>query len=101
MHTNTFMTIFTFSGTSLNQETMGYVKGFEVYEDRRLSEINPDPEAYRDTYSIRSALKIIKNLENATLSITPFVRYNDMNFKMHFLPGKPLEKNSHILYFRL
>ena len=87
--------IFTFSGTNLNQETMGYVKGFEVYEDRRLSEINPDPEAYRDTYSIRSALKIIKNLENATLSITPFVRYNDMNFKMHFLPGKPLEKNSH------
>ena len=87
--------IFTLSGTNLNQETMGYVKGFEVYNDEEVSETNPDPEAYRDTYSIRSALKIIKNLQNATLSITPFIRYNDMNFKMHFLPGKPLEENSH------
>ncbi len=87
--------ILTLSGTNLNQETMGYVKGFEVYKDEEISETNPDPEAYRDTYSIRSALKIIKNLQNATLSITPFIRYNDMSFKMHFLPGKPLEENSH------
>ena len=87
--------IFTFSGTNLNQETMGYVKGFEIYENKEISKTNPDPEAFRDTYSIRSALKIIKNLKDATLSITPFIRYNDMSFKMHFLPGKPLEKNSH------
>ena len=87
--------IFTLTGTNLNQETMGYVKGFEVYKDKEISETNPDPEAFRDTYSIRSALKIIKNLQNATLSITPFIRYNDMSFKMHFLPGKPLEENSH------
>ena len=87
--------IFTFSGTNLNQETMGYVKGFEIYENKEISKTNPDPEAFRDTYSIRSALKIIKNLKDATLSLTPFIRYNDMSFKMHFLPGKPLEKNSH------
>lgn len=87
--------IFTLTGTNLNQETMGYVKGFEVYKDKEISKTNPDPEAFRDTYSIRSALKIIKNLQNATLSITPFIRYNDMSFKMHFLPGKPLEENSH------
>ncbi|MDB9926911.1 TonB-dependent receptor plug domain-containing protein, partial [Hyphomicrobiales bacterium] len=72
--------IFTLTGTNLNQETMGYVKGFEVYKDKEISETNPDPEAFRDTYSIRSALKIIKNLQNATLSITPFIRYNDMSF---------------------
>ena len=74
--------IFTFSGTNLNQETMGYVKGFEIYENKEVSETNPDPEAFRDTYSIRSALKIIKNLKDATLSITPFVRYNDMSLSL-------------------
>ena len=92
---NTTDYFFTLSGTNLNQETMGYVKGYQAFNNREISETNPDPEAFRDTYSIRSALKIIRNLQDATLSITPFIRYNDMSFKMHFLPGKPLEKNSH------
>tara|TARA_B100001109_G_scaffold81942_1_gene66883 strand:+ start:5030 stop:7069 length:2040 start_codon:yes stop_codon:yes gene_type:complete len=87
--------IFTLMGTNLNQETKGYVKGYKIYNDKSLSKINPDPEAFRDTYSIRSSLKIIKNYTNSKLSITPYVRYNEMDFKMHFLPGKPLETNSH------
>ena len=87
--------IFTIMGTNLNQETKGYVKGYKIYNDKNLSKINPDPEAFRDTYSIRSSLKIIKNYSNSKLTINPYIRYNEMDFKMHFLPGKPLETNSH------
>ena len=87
--------IFTLTGTNLNQETKGYVKGYKIYNNKNLSKINPDPEAFRDTYNIRSSLKIIRNYSNSKLSITPYIRYNEMDFKMHFLPGKPLETNSH------
>ena len=87
--------IFTLTGTNLNQETKGYVKGYKIYNNKSISKINPDPEAFRDTYSIRSSFKIIKNYSNSKLSITPYIRYNEMDFKMHFLPGKPLETNSH------
>ena len=87
--------IFTLTGTNLNQETKGYVKGYKIYNNKNLSKINPDPEAFRDTYSIRSSFKIIRKYSNSKLSITPYIRYNEMDFKMHFLPGKPLETNSH------
>ena len=87
--------IFSISGTNLNQETMGYIKGYQAYKDRSKRYINPDPEAFRDTFNIRSYFKIVQQLENASLSVTPYVRYANMDFRMHFLPGKPLEKNSH------
>ena len=87
--------IFLLSGTNLNQETMGYIKGYQAYKDKKIKYTNPDPEAFRDTYNIRSYLKIIQDFQNGTLSFTPYLRYTDMDFKMHFLPGKPLEENSH------
>ena len=87
--------IFLLSGTNLNQETMGYIKGYQAYKDKEIKYKNPDPEAFRDTYNIRSYLKIIQDFQNGSLSITPYFRYTDMDFKMHFLPGKPLEQNSH------
>ena len=87
--------IFLLSGTNLNQETMGYIKGYQAYKNKEIKYKNPDPEAFRDTYNIRSYLKIIQDFKNGSLSITPYFRYTDMDFKMHFLPGKPLEQNSH------
>ena len=87
--------IFLLSGTNLNQETMGYIKGYQAYKNKEIKYKNPDPEAFRDTYNIRSYLKIIQDFQNGLLSITPYFRYTDMDFKMHFLPGKPLEQNSH------
>ena len=87
--------IFLLSGTNLNQETMGYIKGYQAYKNKEIKYKNPDPEAFRDTYNIRSYLKIIQDFQNGSLSITPYFRYTDMDFKMHFLPGKPLEQNSH------
>ena len=87
--------IFLLSGTNLNQETMGYIKGYQAYKNKEIKYKNPDPEAFRDTYNIRSYLKITQDFQNGSLSITPYFRYTDMDFKMHFLPGKPLEQNSH------
>ena len=87
--------IFLLSGTNLNQETMGYIKGYQAYKNKEIKYKNQDPEAFRDTYNIRSYLKIIQDFQNGSLSITPYFRYTDMDFKMHFLPGKPLEQNSH------
>ena len=87
--------IFSISGTNLNQETMGYIKGYQAYKDESKRHMNPDPEAFRDAFNIRSHFKIVQQLENASLSLTPYIRYTEMDFRMHFLPGKPLEKNSH------
>ena len=62
--------IFLLSGTNLNQETMGYIKGYQAYKNKEIKYKNPDPEAFRDTYNIRSYLKIIQDFQNGSLSIT-------------------------------
>ena len=85
--------VHTLSATRLNQETGGYVKGELAYKDSTVRRTNPNPEAYRDATSIRVASHW--NLEQAARewSVAPYVRQSDMEFRQHFLPGKPLEKN--------
>ena len=46
--------------TNLNQETGGYVKGEGVYGDSVLRRSNPNPEAYRDVWSMRANSVISK-----------------------------------------
>ena len=81
--------------TNLNQETAGFIRGFEVYKDTALKRQNPNPEAFRDSQSVR-AYSEINYVENDTtsLTITPYMRWTDMQFLMHFLPWQPLEENS-------
>jgi len=82
------------SMTNLNQETAGYVVGEDAYRDDHLRNDNPNPEAYRDTRSVRLASHIDYQLGgSAFLTLTPYVRYTDMDFLQHFLPGDPLEEN--------
>ncbi|MDP1520960.1 TonB-dependent receptor [Porticoccus litoralis] len=84
----------TLSMTNLNQETAGYIVGDEIYRDRRERNENPNPEAYRDTQSVRWASHIKYRLDDSSfLSFTPYARYTDMDFLQHFLPGTPLEEN--------
>ncbi len=86
----------TFAGQNLNQETAGYVEGNEAYANDALRKSNPNPEAFRDAWSTRLAVRWERDLENGdTLAVTPYARRNDMDFLMHFLPGDPLEENSH------
>lgn len=84
----------TLSLTNLNQETAGYVIGTDAYKDRQLRDSNPNPEAYRDAHSARLATRMHYQLaDGEELILTPYLRYTEMEFLQHFLPGQPLEKN--------
>ncbi len=80
--------------SNLNQETAGYVNGTDAYKDRHLRSSNPNPEAYRDAQSLRVASRLDYAIdETSKLVLTPYLRYTDMAFLQHFLPGDPLEEN--------
>ena len=84
----------TLSGSNLNQETGGFVRGFRAYKDDALKDTNPNPEAYRDAWALRLSSEFIRTLSNGhQLVITPYLRSSRMQFLQHFLPGQPTEKN--------
>ena len=83
----------TVTATLLNQETGGFVRGFEAY-DSDLRRTNPNPEAYRDAWSARATSTWRRALtSSSTLTVTPYMRRSSMAFLQHFLPGQPLEEN--------
>ncbi|NPU94392.1 MAG: TonB-dependent receptor [Gammaproteobacteria bacterium] len=83
-----------FSASNLNQETAGYVVGTDAYKDDDLRRENPNPEAYRDSQSERWQTHFERALANdSVLIITPYARYSEMEFLMHYLPGEPVEEN--------
>lgn len=81
--------------THLEQETAGYIEGFESYKYTQIARSNPNPEAFRNARSLRLWSKFHTTYEGGhALSVTPYIRNQDMRFRMHFLPGKPLEENA-------
>lgn len=86
----------TFAMTNLNQETAGFVQGTDAYRDSTLKRANPNPEAYRDARSLRLYSRMaLTTASGNTVIVTPYLRDTDMAFLQHFLPGQPLEENSH------
>lgn len=87
----------TLTAVNTNQETAGFVAGPKAYNNPALYRTNPDPDAYRDAWAVRAAVRIERDLsDNLTLALTPYARKNDMDFLMHFMrPGKPREENGH------
>ena len=81
--------------TNLSQETAGYILGKDIYKDKKESEKNLNPEAYRDAYSLKSNLKFLWERNNNIVSLIPYFRKTKMEFLQHYLPGTPLENNSH------
>lgn len=79
--------------TNLNQETAGFIEGLNSYQDDSQVERNLNPEAYRDVRSARAWSRISKSEKNYDLIVTPYIRYGQMDFLQHFLPGDPLEQN--------
>ena len=77
------------TATLLNQETGGYVRGEEAYKDADLRTSNPNPEAYRDAWSLR----VNSEFSRDAWTIKPYARRSQMQFLQHFLPGQPLEEN--------
>ena len=81
--------------TNLSQETAGYILGKDIYKDKKESEKNLNPEAYRDAYSLKSNLKFLWERNNNIVSLIPYFRKTKMEFLQHYLPGTPVENNSH------
>jgi len=77
------------TATLLNQETGGYVRGEKAYEDSDLRTTNPNPEAYRDAWSLR----LNSEWSRDAWTLKPYIRRSQMAFLQHFLPGQPLEEN--------
>ncbi|QDP01755.1 TonB-dependent receptor [Thalassotalea sp. PS06] len=78
---------------NLNQNTAGYITGKDSYKDESVARSNPNPEAYRDIFAARFSQQY--QLANFGL-LSPYARVSNMEFLMHFLPGKPLETNEHV-----
>ncbi|MFN0025071.1 MAG: TonB-dependent receptor [Parvularculaceae bacterium] len=86
----------TLAGFNLNQETAGFVEGPDAYLDETLRRLNANPNAFRDAKGLRLSSRIDTVLdEDLTLSVTPFARWNDMAFLLHFFPSQALETNGH------
>ena len=85
-----------FSATNLNQETAGFVRGYQAFKDSSLKRDNPNPEAYRDAWSMRALSHITLNLsDDSSVRVTPYWRRNAMEFIQHFLPWQAIEDNGH------
>jgi len=81
---------------NLDQETAGYVVGAGAYKDDARKKENGNPEAYRNSTSVRFSSELRMQTSDASeLIFTPYARYNEMEFLMHFAPGTPLEENGH------
>jgi outer membrane receptor protein involved in Fe transport len=84
------------SFTNLNQETAGFVQGPDAYLDEDLSSQNANPEAYRDARAARAQINFSKTTDaDSVVNITPYLRWNDMEFLRHFVPGQAREENGH------
>jgi len=82
--------------SNLNQETAGYIQGDEAYKDSELRRTNPNPEAYRDAWSALAYSRASRDLgDSHQLVLTPYLRDNEMQFLMHFVPWQPVEENGH------
>lgn len=80
--------------SNLNQETAGFIQGFEAYEDKNQQKLNPNPEAFRDAQSARFSSRIRYQLDSAnSVQVTPYLRHSEMQFIQHYLPGQALEQN--------
>ncbi|MEL7113552.1 MAG: TonB-dependent receptor, partial [Pseudomonadota bacterium] len=83
------------SASYLEQETADFIQGPDAFEDRDIAKANDDPLAYRDAWSARGAIRLEREVANGTLSLTPFARTQQMDFRQHFLPYRGFEKNGH------
>ena len=83
-------------GSQLDQETAGYIQGYEAYEDDQARKENPNPEAYRNAWSGRAHIGLTRDWgDSSELTIRPFWRSNSMTFLQHYLPWQATETNRH------
>ena len=82
------------SGSWLQQETAGFILGEESYKQASLRRDNLNPEAYRNAWSGRGSVELIRGFgDDGWFSVTPYWRRSKMEFLQHFLPEQSLEQN--------
>jgi len=89
------------AGSVLNQETAGFIQGFESYKDEAIAKSNPNPEAFRDASSARVAVHYLQQgvlTGDDNVELAALYRRSRMDFIQHFLIGKPLEHNAQTSY---
>jgi outer membrane receptor protein involved in Fe transport len=89
------------AGTVLNQDTAGFIQGYESYRDADSARSNPNPEAFRDASSARvSAHWQRENCfsMDCRFELAGIYRRSRMDFIQHFLIGKPFEHNAQTSY---
>ena len=80
----------------LNQQTAGFIQGFEAYKDPLARRTNDNPEAYRNAFSFRAYSQFSTQPdESSHFSITPYIRSNHMDFLQHYVPWQAVETNAH------
>ena len=83
-----------FTVAYLDQQTAGFMVGEDSYLDKNLSSQNANPNAFRESLSIRAWSSYrFESSNGLEWLITPFARYTDMDFLLHFAPGTALESN--------
>jgi outer membrane receptor protein involved in Fe transport len=85
------------AGTVLNQETAGFIQGYNSYLDEDIARTNPNPESFRDASSVRASANFDKADvfgEGSRFELAGIYRRSRMDFLQHFLIGKPLEHNA-------
>jgi outer membrane receptor protein involved in Fe transport len=90
------------AGSVLNQETAGFIQGYDSYRSQTLARMNPNPEAFRDASSARVSARYDRDgifTKGSTLAIAALYRRSRMDFLQHFLIGKPLEHNAQTSHF--
>jgi iron complex outermembrane receptor protein len=89
------------AGSVLNQETAGFIQGYNSYRDESLARSNPNPEAFRDASSARVSAHFQRDncfARDCRFEIAGIYRRSRMDFLQHFLVGKPLEHNAQTSY---
>jgi outer membrane receptor protein involved in Fe transport len=80
--------------STLDQQTAGFIQGFDAYQSAALRESNPNPEAFRRAHSARGSLDWQQDLSPTQgIEVRAILRWSQMNFLQHFLLGEPMERN--------
>lgn len=83
----------TLAWANLDQDTAGYVYGFQSYLDPVLRRQNLNPEAFRKASAARLVSHLSWDAGQHSWELIPYLRTSKMEFLQHFLPGTPLEHN--------
>lgn len=80
--------------TKLDQQTAGFLRGYDSYRDPVLRRSNANPEAFRNADANRVAFDWSRDRRDAGRDeLRLMLRDSSMEFLQHFLLGKPLERN--------